>query len=99
MKNTAALYKALNEKILVLDGAMGTMLQQNKLAEEDDLGERFKDWEYSLKGNDDLLSLAQPRATEEVYRKHLEAAADIIETNTFSGTTIAMAVYHIEELV
>lgn len=69
------------------------------MAEEDDLGERFKDWEYSLKGNDDLFSPAQPRATEEVYRKYLEAAADIIETNTFSGTTVAMADYHIEEVV
>ena len=99
MKNTAALYKALKERILVLDGAMGTMLQRYKFSEEDYRGERFKDWEYSLKGNNDLLSLTQPQAIEEVHRKYLEADADIIETNTFSGTTIAMADYHMEELV
>ena len=99
MKNTTALYKALNERILVLDGAMGTMLQRYKFSEEDYRGERFKDWEYSLKGNNDLLSLTQPQAIEEVHRKYLEADADIIETNTFSGTTIAMADYHMEELV
>ena len=99
MKNTAALYTALNERILVLDGAMGTMLQRYKFSEEDYRGERFKDWEYSLKGNNDLLSLTQPQAIEEVHRKYLEADADIIETNTFSGTTIAMADYHMEELV
>lgn len=99
MKNTAALYKALNERILILDGAMGTMLQRYKFSEEDYRGERFKDWEYSLKGNNDLLSLTQPHAIEEVHRKYLEADADIIETNTFSGTTIAMADYHMEELV
>lgn len=99
MKNTAALYKALNERILVLDGAMGTMLQRYKFSEEDYRGERFKDWECSLKGNNDLLSLTQPQAIEEVHRKYLEADADIIETNTFSGTTIAMADYHMEELV
>lgn len=99
MKNNAQLYKALNERILVLDGAMGTMLQRYKFSEEDYRGERFKDWEHSLKGNNDLLSLMQPQAIEEVHRKYLEADADIIETNTFSGTTIAMADYHMEELV
>lgn len=99
MKNTAQLYKALNERILVLDGAMGTMLQRYKFSEEDYRGERFKDWKHSLKGNNDLLSLTQPKAIEEVHRKYLEADADIIETNTFSGTTIAMADYHMEELV
>ena len=99
MKNTSELYKALNERILVLDGAMGTMLQRYNFTEEDYRGERFKDWQYSLKGNNDLLSLTQPSAIEEVHRKYLEADADIIETNTFSGTTIAMADYHMEELV
>lgn len=99
MKNTSELYKALNERILVLDGAMGTMLQRYKFTEEDYRGERFKDWEHSLKGNNDLLSLTQPGAIEEVHRKYLEADADIIETNTFSGTTIAMVDYHMEELV
>jgi 5-methyltetrahydrofolate--homocysteine methyltransferase len=99
MKNTTLLYKALNERILVLDGAMGTMLQRYQFTEEDYRGERFKNWEYSLKGNNDLLSLTQPVAIEEVHRKYLEADADIIETNTFSGTTIAMADYHMEALV
>lgn len=99
MKNTTQLYKALNERILVLDGAMGTMLQRYKFSEEDYRGERFKNWQYSLKGNNDLLTLTQPKAIEEVHRKYLEADADIIETNTFSGTTIAMADYHMEELV
>ena len=99
MKNTEQLYKALNERILVLDGAMGTMLQRYNFTEEDYRGERFKNWEHSLKGNNDLLSLTQPKAIEEVHRQYLEAGADIIETNTFSGTTIAMADYHMEELV
>lgn len=99
MKNSDKLYKALSERILVLDGAMGTMLQRYKFTEEDYRGERFKNWEYPLKGNNDLLSLTQPQAIEEVHRKYLEAGADIIETNTFSGTTIAMADYHMEDLV
>ncbi|MGA9213221.1 homocysteine S-methyltransferase family protein [Kaistella sp.] len=99
MKNSQQLYKALSERILILDGAMGTMLQRYKFEEEDYRGERFKNWEHSLKGNNDLLSLTQPQAIEEVHRKYLEAGADIIETNTFSGTTIAMADYHMEELV
>ena len=99
MKNSDKLYKALSERILVLDGAMGTMLQRYKFSEEDYRGERFKNWEYPLKGNNDLLSLTQPHAIEEVHRKYLEAGADIIESNTFSGTTIAMADYHMEDLV
>lgn len=99
MKNSEQLYKALNERILVLDGAMGTMLQRYKFEEEDFRGERFKDWKSPLKGNNDLLSLTQPKAIEEVHRKYLEAGADILETNTFSGTTIAMADYHMEDLV
>ncbi|UCA59014.1 homocysteine S-methyltransferase family protein [Chryseobacterium rhizoplanae] len=99
MTNIESLNKALKERILVLDGAMGTMLQRYKFEEEDYRGERFKDWEYPVKGNNDLLSLTQPQAIEEVHKKYLEAGADIIETNTFSGTTIAMADYHMEELV
>ena len=99
MKNSEQLYKALNERILVLDGAMGTMLQRYKFEEEDFRGERFKDWDSPLKGNNDLLSLTQPKTIEEVHRKYLEAGADIIETNTFSGTTIAMADYHMEDLL
>jgi 5-methyltetrahydrofolate--homocysteine methyltransferase len=99
LKNTEKLYKALSERILILDGAMGTMLQRYKFSEEDYRGERFKNWKFPLKGNNDLLSLTQPKAIEEVHRKYLEAGADIIETNTFSGTTIAMADYKMESLV
>ncbi|GMN10582.1 hypothetical protein MTsPCn9_24430 [Croceitalea sp. MTPC9] len=89
----------LHKKILILDGAMGTMLQRYKFTEEDFRGERFKDWKYPLQGNNDLLSLTQSEAIAEVHRKYFAAGADIVETNTFSGTTIAMADYHMEELV
>ena len=99
MKNSEQLYKAISERILMLDGAMGTMIQRYNFSEEDYRGERFKDWESSLKGNNDLLSLTQPEAIAEIHKKYLLAGADIIETNTFSGTTIAMADYHMEDLV
>lgn len=99
MQNTNSIHSELQKRILVLDGAMGTMLQRYNFTEEDYRGERFKDWKSSLKGNNDLLSLTQPKAIAEVHRKYLEADADIIETNTFSGTTIAMADYHMEDLV
>ncbi|MEL6811234.1 MAG: homocysteine S-methyltransferase family protein [Bacteroidota bacterium] len=93
------IYKALKEKILVLDGAMGTMLQRYNFSEEDFRGERFKDFPISVKGNNDLLSLTQPEAIAEVHEKYFAAGADIVETNTFSGTTIAMADYQMEDLV
>lgn len=99
MKNSEKLYQALSNRILILDGAMGTMLQRYKFEEEDYRGTRFQDWASPVKGNNDLLSLTQPQAIAEVHRKYLEAGADILETNTFSGTTIAMADYHMEELV
>lgn len=99
MNNSEQLYKALGKRILILDGAMGTMIQRYNFTEEDYRGERFKDWKSPLKGNNDLLSLTQPEAIEEIHRKYLLAGADIIETNTFSGTTIAMADYHMEDLV
>ncbi|MDO1512055.1 homocysteine S-methyltransferase family protein [Maribacter confluentis] len=89
----------LKERILILDGAMGTMLQRYKFTEEDFRGERFKDWEHPLQGNNDLLSLTQPDAIADVHRKYFAAGADIVETNTFSGTTIAMADYFMEDLV
>ncbi len=89
----------LKERILILDGAMGTMLQRYKFQEADFRGERFKDWEHPLQGNNDLLSLTQPEAIAAVHAKYFEAGADIVETNTFSGTTIAMADYHMESLV
>ncbi|QRM89236.1 5-methyltetrahydrofolate--homocysteine methyltransferase [Lacinutrix sp. WUR7] len=89
----------LQKHILVLDGAMGTMLQQYNFSEEDFRGERFKDYPSSLKGNNDLLSLTQPEAIATIHAKYFEAGADIVETNTFSGTTIAMADYDMEDLV
>jgi 5-methyltetrahydrofolate--homocysteine methyltransferase len=95
----ADIEKILEERILVLDGAMGTMLQQYQFTEEDYRGERFKDFPVSLKGNNDLLTLTQPEAIKTIHRKYLEAGADIIETNTFSGTTVAMADYQMEHLV
>lgn len=96
---STALVKALRQRILVLDGAMGTMLQAYNFSEEDFRGERFKDFHRSVKGNNDLLSLTQPAAIAEVHRKYFEAGADIVETNTFSSTTIAMADYEMEEYV
>lgn len=93
------LKELLTQKILVLDGAMGTMLQRYQFSEEDFQGERFKNWEIPVKGNNDLLSLTQPKAIAEVHKKYFEAGADIVETNTFSGTTIAMADYKMEHLV
>ena len=89
----------LKERILILDGAMGTMIQAYKFDEEDYRGERFKDYKTLLKGNNDLLTLTQPEAIREIHRKYFEAGADIVETNTFSGTTIAMADYGMEDLV
>ncbi|WP_027125785.1 homocysteine S-methyltransferase family protein [Gelidibacter mesophilus] len=93
------LNQILQNRILILDGAMGTMLQRYNFSEEDFRGERFKDYPSSLKGNNDLLSLTQPQAIADVHRKYFEAGADIVETNTFSGTTIAMADYDLEDLV
>ncbi len=93
------LEEILTERILVLDGAMGTMLQEYKFTEEDFRGERFANWPVSLKGNNDLLSLTQPKAIADIHRKYFQAGADIVETNTFSGTTIAMADYRMEGLV
>ncbi|APY01109.1 homocysteine S-methyltransferase family protein [Lacinutrix venerupis] len=95
----ANIYNEIQKRILVLDGAMGTMLQRYNFTEEDFRGERFKDYPSSLKGNNDLLSLTQPNAIADVHRKYFEAGADIVETNTFSGTTIAMADYDMENLV
>lgn len=89
----------IQKRILVLDGAMGTMLQAYKFTEDDYRGDRYKDYPSSLKGNNDLLSLTQPEAIAEVHRKYFEAGADIVETNTFSGTSIAMADYNMENLV
>jgi 5-methyltetrahydrofolate--homocysteine methyltransferase len=87
------------ERILILDGAMGTMIQRYQLEEEDYRGERFKNHPYPLKGNNDLLSITRPEIIKEIHRQYFEAGADIVETNTFSGTTIAQADYHLEDAV
>jgi 5-methyltetrahydrofolate--homocysteine methyltransferase len=89
----------LKERILVLDGAMGTMIQRYKLEENDFRAERFKNHLYPLKGNNDLLSITRPDIIESIHREYLEVGADILETNTFSGTTIAQADYHLEDAV
>jgi len=89
----------MQQRILVLDGAMGTMIQRHKLNEEDYRGERFADWHSDLKGNNDLLSLTQPQIIRGIHEQYLEAGADIIETNSFNGTRVSMADYDMQELV
>jgi 5-methyltetrahydrofolate--homocysteine methyltransferase len=89
----------LRERILILDGAMGTMIQRHTLEEEDFRGERFKDHTHLLKGNNDLLSITRPDIIKDIHRQYFAAGADIAETNTFSGTTIAQADYHLEHIV
>lgn len=93
------IHKILQDRILVLDGAMGTMLQRFNFSEEDFRGEQFKDFTHPLKGNNDLLSITQPEAVKSVHREYFQAGADIVETNTFSGTTIGMVDYHLEDYV
>jgi 5-methyltetrahydrofolate--homocysteine methyltransferase len=95
----STIQQEIQNRILVLDGAMGTMLQRYNFSETDFRGERFKDFPHSLKGNNDLLSITQPQAIRDVHAQYFEAGADIIETNTFSSTTIGMADYHLENLV
>ena len=100
MKNTyQVISDILKQRILVLDGAMGTMIQRYKFSEEDYRGIRFKDYEYPLQGNNDLLSLTQPDAIREIHEAFLDVGADIIETNTFSSTSVAMADYYMENLI
>ncbi len=96
---TDLLKKLLAERILILDGAMGTMIQRYKLQEADYRGERFKDWVSDLKGNNDLLTLTQPKIIRDIHAAYLDAGADILETNTFNATSIAMADYQMEALV
>jgi 5-methyltetrahydrofolate--homocysteine methyltransferase len=88
----------LNERILVIDGAMGTMIQRHKLTEADYRGERFKDWHSDVKGNNDLLNITQPSIISGIHKQYLDAGADIVETNTFSSTAIAMADYEMQSL-
>ncbi|MCP8885863.1 methionine synthase [Devosia ureilytica] len=95
----AALTSAMAERILVLDGAMGTMIQRLGLTEENFRGERFKDWSHPLKGNNDLLVLTEPKVIEDIHLDYYLAGADIVETNTFSATSVAQADYACEEAV
>ncbi|KKB08526.1 methionine synthase [Devosia geojensis] len=93
----AAITAAARERILILDGAMGTMIQRLKLTEEDFRGERFKDWHLPLRGNNDLLILTQPQAIEDIHYAYAKAGADMVETNTFSCTSVAQADYGLED--
>ena len=90
--------KELKKRILIIDGAMGTMIQQHKLTEGDFRGERFKNWPKDVKGNIDLLSITQPEIITGIHKEYLQAGADIIETNTFSSTSIAQADYDMQSL-
>ena len=94
----AALEAAANERILIMDGAMGTMIQRHKLTEEGYRGQRFKDWTRDVKGNNDLLVLTQPKIISDIHESYLEAGADILETNTFNAQKISLADYGMEEL-
>ncbi|HIL21128.1 MAG TPA: methionine synthase, partial [Candidatus Thioglobus sp.] len=98
MNNTNRLKQLLSERILLLDGAMGTMIQRHKLQESDYRGERFKDWHTLVQGNNDLLSLTQPHIINDIHKSFLEVGADIIETNTFNATRTSMADYEMEGL-
>jgi 5-methyltetrahydrofolate--homocysteine methyltransferase len=89
----------LAERILVLDGAMGTMIQRERLGESQFRGERFRDWPRDLRGNNDLLTLTQPDLVRRIHTQYLEAGADVIETNTFNSTSVSMADYGMEALV
>jgi len=89
----------IKERILVVDGAMGTMIQKHGLTEEQYRGERFKDYSHPVKGNNDLLSITQPQIIEEIHNQFLSAGADIIETNTFNSNSISMEDYHMSDLV
>lgn len=90
--------EALEKRILVIDGAMGTMIQRYTLSEEDFRGARFKDWHQDVKGNNDLLSITRPDIIEQIHTQYLQAGADILETNTFSSTSIAQADYDMSAL-
>ena len=98
INNTDRLHQLLSERILLLDGAMGTMIQRHKLQEADYRGKRFKDWHTLIQGNNDLLTLTQPQIIHDIHKSFLEVGADIIETNTFNATRTSMADYEMEEL-
>src|ERR1044071_5001073 len=88
----------LNERILIIDGAMGTMIQRYKLSEADYRGERFKDWPSDIKGNNDLLCLTQPQIIKEIHKQYLEAGADIIETKSLNSKAIPLANFNMQSL-
>ena len=96
---TMKLEELVKEKILILDGAMGTMIQRYKLSEEDFRGEKFKNWHKDLKGNNDLLSITQPEIIKNIHLEYFEAGADMIETNTFNSNKISMADYDMQDLI
>src|SRR6476619_6258600 len=95
----AALHDALKQRILVLDGAMGTMVQRFNLTEAQFRGERFRDFHKDLRGNNDLLTITRPGVIREIHAQYLEAGADILETNTFNSTSISQADYGLEDVV
>ncbi|NGZ02386.1 MAG: methionine synthase, partial [Nitrospira sp. WS238] len=95
---TTSIQALLQERILMLDGAMGTMIQQRRLDEAAFRGERFKDWKKDVKGHNDLLNLTQPLIIEEIHRQYLEAGADIVETNTFNSQAISLMDYGMDTL-
>ena len=97
--NSTRLLAALQERILLLDGAMGTMIQAQRLGESDFRGERFKDWQQDLKGNNDLLSITQPQVIRNIHDAYFDAGADIVETNTFNSNAPSMADYGMQSLV
>ncbi|WP_151797993.1 methionine synthase [Acinetobacter bereziniae] len=99
MSTLTTLKELLTQRILIIDGAMGTMIQRHKLEEADYRGERFADWASDLKGNNDLLVLTQPDIIQGIHEAYLDAGADIIETNSFNGTRVSMSDYHMEDLV
>jgi len=99
MDRTKRLQKAIQERILILDGAMGSLIQTYKLEEEDYRGERFKDYHMPIKGNNDILSITQPDIIKEIHAMYLEAGSDIIETNTFNATSISQADYDMQSAV
>ena len=95
---TQLLYKEIKDRILIIDGAMGTMIQQYKLEEKDYRGERFANFHLDIKGNNDLLNITQPAIIEAIHKAYLEAGADIIETNTFNSQRISLADYEMQDL-
>ena len=96
---TTLLENLIAKRIMILDGAMGTMIQTFKLEEADFRGERFADFPHDLKGNNDLLTLTRPDVIRSIHSDYLEAGADIIETNTFNANAVSMADYHLQDIV